>query len=116
LNEPKNWHGQRIRGLQPFGKDHALLQAINHGDFLLTGLRNRDLQKLLFPPTNDSEHQSRQRSSRVSRLLRMLRAHGLIQEVFKTHRYQVTEAGRKILAAMFAAWTAKVSQLTALAA
>jgi DNA-binding PadR family transcriptional regulator len=48
--------------------------------------------------------------------LRLLRAHGLLQKVPKTRRYQVTPAGRTILAALFAAWNAKVSQLTALAA
>jgi len=36
----------------------------------------------------------------VSRKLRLLRAHGLIQKVPKTHRYQVTETGRLAIAAI----------------
>jgi len=116
LNQRKQWHGQWVRGLQPFGKDNALLLAVNRGEFLLQGVRNRDLQKLLFARAEVSEPEQRRRGAWVSRQLRMLRAHGLIQKVPKTHRYQVTESGRKTLAALFAAWSAKVSQLTALAA
>ena len=116
LNQRRQWQKQWIRGLQPFGKDNALLMAINRGEFLLQGVRNRDLQKLLYESKQISEPERRRRSACVSRQLRMLRAHGLIQKVPRTHRYQVTESGRKILAALFSAWTAKVSQLTALAA
>jgi DNA-binding HxlR family transcriptional regulator len=90
------------------------LLAINRGEFLLQGLRNRDLQRLLFTTGAVSEKQRHQRSAQVSRQLRMLRAHGLVQKVPKTHRYQVTEAARTILAALFAACNAKLSQLTAL--
>lgn len=114
LHHRKPWHGQAVRGLQPFGKDNALLLAINRGEFLLQGLRNRDLQKLLFTERSASQKQGRQRTAQISRQLRMLRAHGLIHKVPKTHRYQVTETGRTILTALFAAWNAKVSQLTAL--
>ena len=116
LNQRRQWQKQWIRGLQPFGKDNALLMAINRGEFLLQGVRNRDLQKLLYESNQISEPERRRRSACVSRQLRMLRGHGLIQKVPRTHRYQVTESGRKILAALFSAWTAKVSQLTALAA
>ena len=116
LTQRKQWHGQWVRGLQPFGKDNALLVAVNRGEFLLQGVRNRDLQKLLFAGAAVSVQERRRRGAWVSRQLRMLRAHGLIQKVPKTHRYQVTESGRKILAALLAAWSARVSQLTALAA
>jgi len=44
--------------------------------------------------------QLRRRSAAVSRKLRLLRAHGLIQKVPKTHRYQVTETGRLAIAAI----------------
>lgn len=116
LNQRRQWQKHWIRGLQPFGKDNTLLMAINRGEFLLQGVRNRDLQKLLYEPTDVSEQERRRRSASVSRQLRMLRGHGLIRKVPRTHRYQVTESGRKILAALFSAWTAKVSQLTKLAA
>ena len=116
LNQRKQWKGEWIRGLQPFGKDNALLLAVNRGEFLLQGLRNRDLQRLLFEGVAASDAEKKRRSARISRQLRTLRAHGLIGKIPKTHRYQVTENGKTILAALFTAWRAKVSQLTALAA
>jgi len=60
LNERKQGNGQSIRGLQPFGKDDALLLAVNRGDFLLQGARNRDLQKLLFDKAPGTEKEKRQ--------------------------------------------------------
>ena len=39
-------NGRRVRALRPWGEDKALLTAINHGDFLINGFRNRDLQQL----------------------------------------------------------------------
>jgi DNA-binding HxlR family transcriptional regulator len=62
-----------------------------------------------------SEEAPRQ-SAKVTRQLRMLRAHGLILKVAKTHRYQLTVAGRTILAALQAARQANAKQLTYLAA
>jgi hypothetical protein len=45
------WNGQPFRALHPFDpEDSALLQAINRGEFTINGLRNRDLQRLLFAP------------------------------------------------------------------
>jgi hypothetical protein len=48
--------------------------------------------------------------------LRLLRAHGLLRKISGTHRYVVTEGGRKIITALLAARQADVEQLTALAA
>jgi hypothetical protein len=47
----------------------------------------------------------------VTRLLRLLRGHGLIAKVAKTHRHQVTEAGRNSLTALLAAGKANTKQL-----
>ncbi len=48
----------------------------------------------------------------VTRQLRLLRAHGLIRKVPKTHRYVVSEAGRRTITALLAARNASVDQLT----
>jgi hypothetical protein len=74
--------------------------AINHGDFLIHGFRNRDLQRLLYATEAESPVDRRRRSSAISRKLRLLRAHALLQKVPRTHRYHVTEAGRAILVAV----------------
>jgi predicted transcriptional regulator len=44
--------------------------------------------------------EKRRRSAAVSRKLRILRAHGLIQKVPKTHRYHVTSHGRLAITAI----------------
>jgi hypothetical protein len=70
----------------------------------INGLRNRDLQLHLHGPTDPhcplSQKEKRRRSAAVSRKLRLLRAHGLIQEVPKAHRYQVTAQGRLAITAI----------------
>ena len=44
----------------------------------------------------------RRQMAATGRRLRLLRAHGLINKVSKTHRYLVTEKGRRIITALFA--------------
>lgn len=105
LEQPCQYQGRRVRGLHLFQEeDHRLLEAVNHGEFLLRGLRNRDLQALLYPPAPTdsplSAKERRRRSAAISRKLRILRAHGLIQKVSKTHRYHVTPHGRLAITAI----------------
>jgi hypothetical protein len=97
-------------------EDHALLKAVNRGEFALNGLRNRDLQALLYKPGALPPAEKRRRRARVSRQLRLLRAHGLIQKVPRTHRYQVTATGRLIITAILTADRTSLSQLNKLAA
>jgi hypothetical protein len=107
---------RRYRALNPFHPDDAaLLAAVNHGDFALRGLRNRDVRAVLYPQA-PAGLTPRQLASRISRQLALLRAHGLIARVSKTHRYIVTKQGRIIITALLAAAQANVQQLTKLAA
>jgi hypothetical protein len=106
--------GRRVRALCPWGKDKDLLAAVNHGEFLINGFRNRDLQALLFATPAESPAERRRRSSAISRKLRMLRAHGLIRKVPQTHRYHVTAAGRAILIAVLTTARTSVHQLNQL--
>ena len=89
-----------------------LLAAINRGEFAIHGLRNRDLQQLLYaqPPATPAE--KRRRSAAVSRKLRLLRAHGLIRKLAHTHRYRVNQRGRLILNAILSAQRMTTQQLT----
>ena len=86
--------------LRMTGDDKDLLAAINHGDFLIHGFRNRDLQRLRYctPATSDTE--CRRRSATISRKLGLLKAHGLIRKIQHTHRYQVSKEGQTILVAV----------------
>jgi hypothetical protein len=87
LEQPRQWHGRRVRALRPLADDRAL-SAINHGEFTIHGFRNRDLRAIFFPQTTDDKKELRRRSAWISRKLRLLRAHALITKITGTHRYQ----------------------------
>ena len=117
LGQPRRWHGRRVRALRPFAADDSqLLKVVGDGEFTLNGLRNRDVQRLVFrqPPTTPAE--ARRRSAWVSRKLRLLRAHGIIRKVPHSHRYHVTAAGRTVITATQTALRATLRQLDSLAA
>jgi hypothetical protein len=117
LEKPRGTGRQRVRALHPFAaEDHALLEAVGRGEFMLNGLRNRDLQALLYKPGPVTVAEKRRRSAAVGRRLRLLRAHGIIQKVPKTHRYQVTPPGRIALTAILTVDRASIAQLTRIAA
>lgn len=108
--------GKRYRALNPWSaQDGALLEAISRGEFTLNGLRNRDLRKLLYPGCHQIKERRRQ-SAALTRKLALLRSHGLIRKVSGTHRYILTQNGRRIVTALLAARRADVNQLTRLAA
>ena len=115
--QPVVRQGQRYRPLNPWSaQDGALLEAISRGEFAINGLRNRDLQRLLYPRKASDPTEQRRRSAATTRKLRVLRAHGLLKKVSGTHRYVLTSKGREIITALLAARQADVDQLTKLAA
>jgi hypothetical protein len=105
--------GRRFRALRigdPL--DLALLEAISRGEFVTAGFRNRDLRQLLYPSSDSlSPEEQRRLSAKISRLLRLLRAHGIIKKIPKTHRYQLSERGRLLTAALRATRDANVNEL-----
>jgi hypothetical protein len=112
LGQAAQWKGRKARALNPLAAaDAQLLEAVNRGEFAINGLRNRDLRVLLFGEAATPAEAKRQ-SAKVTRLLRLLRAHGVIQKVAKTHRYQVTPTGRAQLTALLAARRASSEALT----
>ncbi len=108
---------RRVRALNPLAaEDAALLEAVSRHEFLLNGLRNRDLRRLLFGADPSDAAVRRRQAAAVTRKLRLLRGHGLLHKVAKTHRYVVSEAGRRTLTALLAARNAAVEHLTGCAA
>ncbi|HUI08056.1 MAG TPA: hypothetical protein VL486_13740 [Verrucomicrobiae bacterium] len=79
-------------------------------------VRDGRRHRALNPWSEADAAQERRPATAVTRQLRLLRAHGLSRTVSGTHRYVVTENGRKIITALLAARAADVEQLTALAA
>lgn len=105
--------GRRYRALR-IGEsgDLSLLQAISRGEFATAGFRNRDLRLLLHPGSaNASLPERRRLSASISRRLRILRAHGVIRKVPKTHRYMLTKRGQLLTAALFATREANIKRL-----
>jgi len=117
LCQPVQRDGYRFRGLNPLSQsDAALLETVSRGEWTLNGFRNADLRKHLYSSRARSPEQARQRSAAVSRKLRLLRAHGLIRKVPRSHRYLLTLQGRKLITPLIAATKADVTRLTAFAA
>ena len=116
---PVTWNGKRVRALHPFEPEDAnLLAAISRGEFAINGIRNRDLQRLLYPCPDPAAkdvpltlEEARRRSGRITRKLRMLRAHGILSKVPHTHRYQLTAFGRQLTTAILTARQTPVRQL-----
>lgn len=118
--EPSTSSGKKprqLRGLNPLAQeDAALLAAVSDPKWTVNGLRNRDLVAVLYPTPPQDETERRRRSSRVTRLLRLLRAHHLLEKIPQTHRYQVPADARVRIQALFACRNANPDELTAKAA
>jgi hypothetical protein len=108
--------GRRARALNPLSAaDASLLQAVVRGEFAINGLRNRDIRALLYPKETADRTEARRRSAAIGRKLTLLRLHGLIRRVPKTHRYNVTDKGRAAITALLAAAQANAATLAAAA-
>jgi hypothetical protein len=110
-----HWKGRPARALNPLADEDArLLEAVGRGEFALNGFRNRDLRKILFG--DDASADTPRHTAKTTRLVRLLRAHGLVHKVPKTQRYTVSPTGRETIAALLAARAANTKQLLQLAA
>jgi hypothetical protein len=106
--------GRLMRGMNPLeATDAVLLTTISDPKWMVNGIRNRDLVEALYPTATTDPAEQRKRSARVTRLIRLLRAHGLLQKVSKTHRYQVGAEARTTILALLAAHGADPEKLLA---
>jgi len=91
-------HGRPYRPLQPISPHEApLFKTILHGEFALQGFQNRDLRRALHPDAAADPVQRRHVGARVTRWLRLLRAHGLIKKVTRTRYYRITDKGHHVM-------------------
>jgi hypothetical protein len=103
---------RNVRALRPWSDpDLPLLRAINRGDFITNGFRNKDLVPILFPAALSDPAAGKKAAAKVTRLLRILRAHGVVERVEGTHRYVVTAFGRRLVTAVLSTLDAPISQL-----
>jgi hypothetical protein len=103
---------RHVRGLNPLAEaDMALLTAISDPRWMVQGVRNRDLVAVLYPTVTEDPAERRRRSARVTRLIRLLRGHGLLEKIAGTHRYQVGPEARTRLQALLACQNANPDNL-----
>jgi hypothetical protein len=115
LCQPVMINNRHWRALNPLSPDDAgLLEAVSRGEWLVVGFRNRDIRPILYGKASD-ETTCRRQAARVSRLLGLLRAHGLIKKIPRTHRYLLTIEGSSVIAALLAANNATIQMLTSAA-
>ncbi|NJL73382.1 MAG: hypothetical protein HC888_18545 [Candidatus Competibacteraceae bacterium] len=110
--------GRSVRGLNPWNaQDFRLLTFLAKGEWAINGFRNTHLCQWLQPDhASLSKHEQAKLSARTTRLINLLRAHGLVAKVQHENRYQLTQKGRTFANALMMASTVKVQQLTELAA
>jgi hypothetical protein len=90
IADPAKTGGRNQRGFNLLSReDHNLFVAIARGEFHIQGFTNKALRRLL--PHNSG--------SQMSRLLKRLRAHGLIKKVGRSYKYYFTKLGRATIAA-----------------
>jgi hypothetical protein len=109
--KPTEYRNRRARPLRPWEEyDSKVFKIIGNGDFILNGFRNKDIREKLFPGL-EGKDEIKKASSKVTRFLWLLRAHGLIRKIPKTHRYQITDSGRKKIAAILKTYDVSMNQL-----
>lgn len=90
VSQPVQQGAQRFRGLRPVAAQEAqLFASVLRGEFILNGFRNADLRPWLFPSLSDASAVPRA-AAKVTRLIRLLRAHRMVRKLRGTSRYLPT--------------------------
>lgn len=86
------------RGLRPISSEDAnLFRAVLQGEFLIRGFTNTELRRQLLPGSDQNPVGRKRASGRITRWIRLLRAHGLVHKVSSTRYYRVTEKGQLLM-------------------
>ncbi len=79
--------GHRYKGFNLLSEEDAsFFRLLNSGEFVIAGFSNKGLR----------QHLPQKNSGQITRLLRRLRAHGLIKRAGKRYRYYLTDLGRQV--------------------
>lgn len=88
IAEPVREGSRTQRGFNVLSReDHELFLTLARGEHHISGLTNRSLRQIM-PHKNGSQ---------MSRLLKRLRAHGLLKKVGRTYKYYLTNLGRTVV-------------------
>jgi hypothetical protein len=100
VTKPAKLNGRAKRALQPLGAaDQQWFVAALRGEHRLRGFRNKDLARQLYAKGTNDPGERRRRCGRVTRLVQLLRAHGLVAKIPRTRRYRVTAQGELLMSA-----------------
>ena len=114
VSRPVTKEDRPYRALRPVSPEEAaVFEAVLQGRFHLKGFTNRQLRTLLAPRVTSDPQEQRRASGRMTRLLRLLRAHRLIGKVSRTRYYRVTPRGQRIMSAALKVRDANVAKLVA---
>lgn len=114
VTRPRVVNGRRYRPLSPIAPEESrCLAQLADGRTLLDDLHARDLRRVLSPNEPTDPVARRRLTGRVSRRLRLYRAHGLLAKVTGTRRYRVTPKGHHIITAALRCRVATLQQLAA---
>ena len=98
----KDAAGRGCSAFNPLARrDTELFQSVMAGDHCIRGFNNRDIRTRLVSTSHLRKcgKDSRKQNSKISRILRRFRAHGLIAKIPRTRRWRVTLYGRRVMAA-----------------
>ena len=111
------YHGHSVRALNPLAADDAALLAIDRtaGSSCITGLRNRDLRRLLYPAASDAADATAGARGRSRVSCGCCGRTGSCAKCRTRHRYFLTPKGRVVVAALLAAHQADMATLAAAA-
>lgn len=111
-------NGRPVRGLNPWNEqDFKLLMFLAKGEWAANGFRNKSLCTGLEPNVNNVSPDERKKlSAKATRLIGMLRAHGLVRKVPREHRYVLTHTGQTFTHALLIASSIEVKRLADIAA
>jgi hypothetical protein len=109
-------NGRQVRALDLLGKDRKLLCLLADPCFAIEGMSNLHLRERLSGEDGWRGRTAKQQSARTSRMIRMLRDHGLLRKIRKRNRYILSAYGLKLTLALCSAYHASTQRLMEMAA
>ena len=91
----------------------TVFQAMLSGVFFLQGFRNKDIRHQLYPSVERRPDERKRVSGKVTRMLRLYRAHGLVKKISHTSYYRVTTKGQRIMSVALRLREIDIPQLAA---
>jgi hypothetical protein len=107
-------HGRPYRALRPVSPEEAAwFRVLLNAAFRIHGFRNPQVRRLLFPTAEQDPATRKRSSSRVTRFIRLLRAHGLVRKIPGRRCYRVSDRGTQVMTTAQTLREANVDHLVA---